>query len=79
MENLVGNSVGNLAGNAVGNSLGNAVGNSMGQGGGGKAYLTKTVIWGNLAFGMGDGELTNQHPTHPILQEIFHTYLKTNF
>ena len=28
------------------------------------------VIVGNLAFGMGDGELTNQHPAREILQEI---------
>ena len=25
---------------------------------------------GNLAFGMGDGELTNQHPAWQILQEM---------
>ena len=28
------------------------------------------MIGGNLAFGMGDGELTNQHPAWEILQEI---------
>ena len=53
-------------GNSVGNSVGNFVGNSVGQGGGGKAYLRKAVIGGNLAFGMGDGELTNQHQAQEI-------------
>ena len=28
------------------------------------------MIGENLAFGMGDGELTNQHPAWEILQEI---------
>ena len=28
------------------------------------------VIGGNLAFGMGDRELTNQHPAREILQEM---------
>ena len=28
------------------------------------------VIGGNLAFGMGGGELINQHPAQEILQEM---------
>ena len=28
--------------------------------------FTKAVIGGNLAFGMGDWELTNQHPAQEI-------------
>ena len=28
------------------------------------------VIGGNLAFGMGNGELTNQHPAREIFQEM---------
>ena len=32
--------------------------------------LIKVVIGGNLAFGMGDGELTNQHPAWEIWWEI---------
>ena len=78
---------GNLAGNSAVNAAGNSVGNAAGQGGRGKAYLRKAVIGGNLAFAMGDGELTNQHPAQQIcwkilweiLQEIFRTYPQTNF
>ena len=33
------------------------------------------MIGGNLAFGMGDGELTNQHPAWEILQEILQEIL----
>ena len=50
--------------------MGNPVGNSVGQGGGEKAYLRKAVIGENLAFRMGDGELTNQHPAQEIWWEI---------
>ena len=76
--NVVGNSVGNSVGNAAGNSVGNATGNSvlnsagdsvgdsMGEGAIGKSYLRKAVIGGNLAFGMGDGQLKNQHPAQDI-------------
>ena len=32
--------------------------------------FNKAVIGGNLAFGMGDGELTNQYPAQEILREI---------
>ena len=49
----LGNLAGNLAGNSVGNLVGIFVGNVAGQGGGDKAYLRKTVIGGNLAFGIG--------------------------
>ena len=42
----------------------------MGQDGRDKAYLRKAVIGGNLAFGMGDGKITNQHLAWEILQEI---------
>ena len=70
----MGNSVGNLAGNVVGNLAVNAVGNSerntTGQGRGGKAFLRKAVIGGNLALRMGDGELNNQHPVQEIWWEI---------
>ena len=40
-------------GNLVGNAAGNLVGNLAGQGGGDKARFRKTVIDGNLAFGIG--------------------------
>ena len=33
------------------------------------------MIGGNLAFGMGDGELTNQHPAWEILREILQEML----
>ena len=60
---------GNLGGNSAVNAAGNSAGNAAGQGGGGKAYLRKAVIGGNLAFAMGDGELTNQHPAQEICWE----------
>ena len=54
-ENLVGNSCGkflweNLAGNSCGKFLQEIL---VGNGGGEKANLRKTVIGGNLAFGIG--------------------------
>ena len=83
MGNLVGNSAGNLMENAAGNSARNAGGNLMGNlagnpvGGGKEAYLRKAVIDGNLAFGMDDGELTNQHPVgNAILWEILWDMVK---
>ena len=33
------------------------------------------MIGGNTAFGMGDGELTNQHPAQEILWEILREML----
>ena len=33
----------------------------------GEHLFNKAMIGGNLAFGMGDGELTNQHPDWEIL------------
>ena len=36
-----------------GNFAGNLAGNAVGQDGGGKAYLRKAVIGGNLTFGIG--------------------------
>ena len=33
------------------------------------------MIGGNLAFGMGDGELTNQHPAQEIWREILQEIL----
>ena len=36
----------------------------------GKNLFNKAVIGGNLAFVMGDGELTNQHPAGEMPQEI---------
>ena len=35
----------------------------------------KVVIGGNLAFGMGDGELSNQQPARKIWQEILQEIL----
>ena len=49
--------LGNLVGNSVGDSVADSVADSVGEGAGGKAYLRKAVIGGNLAFGMGDGQL----------------------
>ena len=60
----------------MGNVAGNAVGNSARQGGRGKAILRKAAIGGNLAFGMGDGELTNQHPAQEIWWEILWVMLQ---
>ena len=34
------------------------------------------MIGGNLVFGMGDGEITNQHPVQEILQEILWEILR---
>ena len=34
------------------------------------------MIGGNLAFGMGDGEITNQHPAQEIWQEILQEILR---
>ena len=36
----------------------------------------KVVIGKNLAFGMGYGELTNQHPAQEIWQEILREILQ---
>ena len=69
MENSVANLVGNSARNAVGSVMENAR-NSVRQGGFGKAFSRKAFIGGNLAFGMGDGKLTNQHPAQEIWWEI---------
>ena len=38
--------------------------------------LIKVVIGGNLAFGMGDGEITNQHPAQEIWWEILWEMLR---
>ena len=48
----------------------------MGQDGRDKAYLRKAVIGGNLAFGMGDGKITNQHLAWGILREILREILQ---
>ena len=37
--------------------------------------FNRAVIGGNLVFGMGDGELTNQHPAWEILWEILQEML----
>ena len=72
--------MGNPAGNAVGNLVENIADSSVGQGEGEKVYLRKAVFGGNLAFGMGDGEVTNHHPAWEIwwkiLQEILQEMLQ---
>ena len=37
------------------------------------------MISGNLAFGMGDGKLTNQHLAWEMLQEILWEMLRTGW
>ena len=60
----------------MGYLVGNITDNSVGQGEGKKVYLRKAVIGGNLAFGMGDGEVTNHDAAWKIWWEILQEILQ---